>query len=630
MPRKKGEGKVIIRKSGKSKDNQKKYGALWVYVPSKLSKDSSFPFLDKEEVQIELVDGKLIISKKDEFLEITEKFGYENATLPRLIEKKAIENKNRPFLYFKDEIYSYKELNEETNKIAHGIIKLCKELKIKRPIIAQMLPNCPEYIFTWFGASKAQGVLVHLNREMNEEVIKYILNNSETKILIIDYHYLNKSKDFYEDLPKLEAIIVFNAPKDYIFNDKYIDFQEIISSERINPVEKEKKEEKLKIRKGFHTLNPMEILYSSGTTGKPKGIKYQHYKILGSLIFAKELQNLGLNESERIYCPLPLYNGIFKMLVLFPAIFSNASIVLADKFHASTFWDDIQKYNITIISYFGRMLSILMNQPQTKSEREHSVKWGFGVVTPKENWEVFENRFGFPLYETWAVTEGSGITINKEGSKGGKIGSIGKPILGFEIKIVDDKGNELPPGNNNIGEMISRNRDPGSMGSWIHTEDYGYKDKDGFIYYIGKKSDIFKRGNRFNSTLDIEKIANIHPFIIESSVFSVARTLKTEKKKMKENKEEEEEEEEDIKICVVLKNEKTLSHNELDLYFHENLAYYMVPRYIEIKKTLSKYETDRINKSILKKEWDNPNIKIKTWDSKIKNFIQQQHKEPIN
>ena len=339
--------------------------------------------------------------------------------------------------------------------------------------------------------------------------------------------------------------------------------------------------------------------------------------VLGGLLIANELAQMGFNKNQRIYCPLPLYNGIIQMVVVFPTIFADASLILTE-LHPTQFWNDVKRYNATGITSFGRMLSILMDQPHTENERNHNVKFALGAVTPRNIWERFESRFGITIYETWAIAEASVITITLAGSKGGKLGSVGNPVIGFEVKIVDSFGNELPPGPDNIGEIIARNRVPINLeyqnideyidtAKWFRTNDLGYMDNDGYLYYLGRVNDIIMRGNRLISTQEIENFANNHPFILESSAFGVPNG-------QNENQE--------IKICVVLKDEMShkLTHEELAQYFNRNLAYYMVPRYIEFKETLAKTATEQIMKFILKKEWDDAEIKKATWDQKSQKF----------
>ncbi len=482
----KAKGRITTRKSGKGD-----YDSAWVYIPSKIFNDISFPFSDKEEVMIEVQeDGSLLIRKSDILIDIINEYGIENASLPLLLEKKVKETGNHKFLYYKDEVYTLKDINEHSNQIANGLINLFKKLKLKkRPKVSILFQNCPEFIFCWFGVIKAGGVFSPINNQWKGEVLKYVLDNSDTQILIIDYEYFNNFEEIQKQLPKIKKIFIRNAPFGFEFDENILDFNKINASNSNNPDI---------IVKDWH---PMEILYTMGTTGLPKGVIWRNYLILTGINVGKELVEIGLNKSDIIYCPVPLSHGIGQIISILTAMFFNASVVITEKFDPSTFWDDIKRYRATAFIYYWGLLEKLLKLPSSDNDKEHSLKWVFGFGASKEIWESFEKRFGVSVYEGWTLTEAVGITINTVGSKGGKIGSVGTSVSGYEFKIVDDDGNILPPGPDNIGEIVSRSTFPIPLGyygnnewkeeknRWFHTGDYGYVDDDGFLYYIGRKEE---------------------------------------------------------------------------------------------------------------------------------------------
>lgn len=597
----KAQGRISIRKSGKG------FGSLWIYVPSEIVKDETFPFVDKEVVDVELSDGILKVRKNDELFNLINEYGIKNAILSQLLEKKAIENKNRPFLYYEKNTYTLKDINENANQIAHGLLKLKKELKLKRwPTISALLPSCPDFLFCLFGVAKAGCIFSPLNTELENDSLKIILNKSETEILIMDYKYFSKIEETIDALFKIKKILVRNAPKEFKYNDKILNYQEIIAKNSDNP--------NIQIENWY----PMEILYTAGTTGTPKGVLYRNYMVLTGINVGKELVEIGLNQSDVLYCPSPLFHGISLLLTILPAIFYNASIVITEKFDLSTFWKNVFDYKITAIIFFGDILSNLMRQPSSTTDRAHSVKWAFGFGASRDAWEQFENRFGIPIYQGWTLTEAVGITINKEGSKGGKIGSVGRPITGYEFKIVDNQGKVLPPGQKNVGQIVSRSTMPIPLGyyddtkwkaeknGWFYTEDYGYTDENGFLYYKGRESDIARLKNEVFFTKKIEKIANSHPKVLESAAFTILSE--------KENNE-------DIKLCVVLKENGILTQEEIYNFLKKKLEVFMIPRYIEFKSELPKSITFLVQKFKLKKEWEDRASQKNTWDSKIKDFI---------
>lgn len=602
--------KVAKGRISKKKSGNRGYDSFWIYVPSKISKDNSFPFRDKEEVNVELKGSSLIINKIYNLNEITEKFGLTNATLPELLEKKAIINKNIPFIYFKNEIYSYQETNKISNKIANGLLNLIKELKLNNPKIALLFLNCPDYIFCWFGVAKTGYVSVSLNYLSKGPLLEYFLKNSDTELLIIDYKLFNNYEEVCSNLPNIKKVLIRNAPKGFNFNKKFADFQEILSDNFENP------------KTIINDFQPLEILYTSGTTGKPKGVLYRNYYTLSGISVGRKLEVLGLNNiPHKIYCPMPLFQAFPRYLIIIPAMLYNASVIITEKFNISIFWDEINTFKPDGFCYYGGFLSALVNEEPKDTDRKHSIKYAFGVGAFKEIWEAFERRFGIQIIEGWSLVEGIGVTINTIGSKGGKIGSIGTPVRGFEIKIIDSNGKELSPGRDNIGEIAARLKLPFELeyynlkentttrkgeDRWIYTGDFGYRDKEGFIYFLGRQSDMICRENEIFFSMDIEIITNSHPLIIESAVFEVS--INDSKDKI-------------LKLCAVIKEGASMTHEELHEYLKENLAYFMVPRFIEFKKELPKNANELIQKYILIKEWDNKGTKKNTYDTLTKEFI---------
>lgn len=598
------KGKITKKKSGGGG-----YESIWIYVPSKIAKDSSFPFSNKEDVNIEIVEDTIIISKRDELYDIIERYGIENATIPKLLQRKATENKDRPFLYYKDETYSYQDIHLNSNRIAQGLLDLIKKLKLRRPKISVMLPNCPDYIFCWFGIIKSGNVFVSLNTSYRGEMLEYILSNSDTEILILEYEHYEQFREISGKLPEVKAIIIRNAPEDFEFNENFIDYKEIYTSNEKNPKV---------IVKHWH---PMQINYTSGNTGKPKGVTYRNNFVLTGINIGKELVEIGrLNQTHLIYCPLPLYLGSAQYWGILPAIFYNASVVITENFDTSTFWDDIAKYHPSGLLYIGMYLSDLLNQQSKDSNRTHSIRWAFGSGATKEIWEKFEGRFNIPIYEVWTLAEAIGITVNKLGSKGGKLGSIGKSLSGYELNIVDPQGNTLPPGPNNIGEIISRCRLPivwdyyklsvetltkEGRNRWIHTGDYAYRDTEGFVYFVGNKNNLINIHGETVFANQIENIVNSHPEILESAAIGVPSDERFD---------------EEIKLCVVLKKGSNLSYEDLYNYLIQNMvAFHIIPRYIEFKTKLPRSNNFMIQKFRLKQEWDK--IKTNTWDAQIKDII---------
>lgn len=595
-----GKGRILKRKSG-----NRRYDSFWVYIPSKISRDYDFPFRDREEVLIDLIGEHLEIRKIYNLSELTKVYDIEDATIPKIIESKASLNKDKPFIYYKDIIYSYHDVNVISNRIANTLLKLKKELELNNPKISLIFPNCPESLICWFAVAKAGCVFVPVSYLLKKDLLEFILKNSDTEILLIDYKYYTNFKEIRENLPKIKRIFIRNTPDDYKFDEKCVNYEELFSENFENP------------KINVSSYHPLEISYTSGTTGEPKGVLYRNYYTLSGISVGKEWESLGFNSNIiKLYCPLPLFQGFARYFVIIPVIFFDGSIIIAEKFDVSTFWSDIDLYKPNCFCYYGAYLTALVNQPPKEIDRNHSIKYTFGAGALKKVWEIFERRFGIRIIEMWSLVEGIGLTINTEGSKGGKLGSIGKPARGFEIKIVNSEDNEILPGRDHIGEICARLRLPFELEyynlkkgtitrkgkeRWVYTGDFGYSDHEGFIYYLGRKSDMIIRGEHTFFAIDIEIVANSHPLIVGSAVFEVKNENSSEK---------------ELKITTIIKKGAEITPKKFYDFLKQNLAYFMVPRYIEFRKELPKNANEFVQKFLLRKEWDIVKTQKNTYDAK--------------
>jgi len=596
------KGKITTKKSGNGG-----YKSVWIYIPSKIYKNDSFPFLEDEEVLIEIEDGVIIISKNDERSKILKSFGAENATLPKLLEIKASVNKDRPFLYFKDQILSFQDMNQKSNQVAHGIMDVVNELELKKPKIAILMKNCPEYLFSWFGLVKVGCIFVPIDKSLKPDLLKHVLSNSDTEIIILDYEFFKDYELISQNLQKIKKVFIRNAPKDFSYNLMYQPFKSLITLNLENP------------KVNIYDHDPVGIQYSEGSTGKPKGFVYRNI-VLGGINLGYELRQLGLKKGSKIYCTSPLSLASTHFYTILPSLFYDNSVIITEKFDPSTFWEDIEYYIPTHFSYFGGHLTELLFQKP--KNRVHNIDFAYGFGAKVDTWNAFEKRFGVRLIEFWSHVEGVGVTINKVGSNGGKLGSIGKPLDFIEMRIVDQERNELPPGPDKVGEIAVRRKNRtlfeyykepenndvrvGENG-WVYTGDYGYMDFEGFFYFKGKKDDFISAGGEHIFARDIENVANSHPHIFEAAVIPVINGTNTKN---------------ELKITVVKVKNKAITHKEVSDFLYHNLAYFHVPRYIEFREKLPKGPSTELSKSVLIKEWNEKKSRNNIWNFLTRNFLE--------
>jgi carnitine-CoA ligase len=512
--------------------------------------------------------------------------------LGELIEDRAKRNGDRIFLRFKDQSFSYQEMDRSANRCANAFLQQGVE---KGDKISIMLPNCPEYIFIWWGSAKMGAVEVPINTSYKGEFLRHLVDQSDSKVLFLDHEYLDRLKLIEGDLKKLKKVVILGGlTKEAAAGYKIplMSWEEFFNAPE-TPVD-------IKI----YPHDPQNIIYTSGTTGLSKGALGPHKFWI---VVAEQL--LPLREGGRddiFYTFLPLYHMNGQCLTTITALLAEGQMVLSDKFSASRFWGEIKKCQATQFNYLGAVIPILEKQPEKPDDIDNTVKIAFGAGCPQAVMDRFEKRFGCKCMEGFGMTE-IGIPVHTT-LYDRRPGSCGKPLPIYEIKLVDDEDNEVPPGV--PGEIIFRPKEPFTMmlgyynmpdktletyqNLWFHSGDLAKKDEDGYMYFEDRKKDSLRRRGENISSFEVERAINAHPKVLESAAVAVKAEMP----------------EDEVKICVVLKPGEKLSPEELIAFASERMPYFAVPRFVEFMESLPKTPTERVQKYILKQAGITPN----TWD----------------
>jgi crotonobetaine/carnitine-CoA ligase len=512
--------------------------------------------------------------------------------LGELIEDRAKRNSDRIFLRFKDQSYTYDEMNRYANRCAHALLQQGVE---KGDKISIMLPNCPEYIFIWWGSAKMGAVEVPINTSYKGEFLRHLVDQSDSKVLFLHHEYLDRLKLIENDVKKLKTVVVLGGLTKEEAGGSAIplmSWEEFFHAPD-TPVD-------VKV----YPHDPQNIIYTSGTTGLSKGALGPHKFWI---VVAEQL--LPLREGGRddiFYTFLPLYHMNGQCLTTITALLAEGQMVLSDKFSASRFWDEIKKCKATQFNYLGAVIPILEKQPEKPDDIDNTVKIAFGAGCPQAVMDRFEKRFGCTCMEGFGMTE-IGIPVHTT-LYDRRPGSCGKPLPIYEIKLVDDGDDEVPPGV--PGEIIFRPKEPFTMmlgyynmpektletyrNLWFHTGDLAKRDEDGYLYFEDRKKDSLRRRGENISSFEVERAINMHPKVLESAAVAVKAEMP----------------EDEVKICVVLKPGETLAPEELIAFAAERMPYFAVPRFVEFMESLPKTPTERVQKYILKQAGITPN----TWD----------------
>jgi len=515
-------------------------------------------------------------------------------TLGNLLTEKAERNKGKVFLFYQDQSFTYDQFEEKANQAASTLISLGVKRGDK---VGVLLSNCPEFLFLWFGIAKMGGVMVPYNTEWKGELLSFILQHSDTRGMIVQQEFFPQLQEVLSKRHPLDFLVIHRG-KDDPLPSGTSDIRDFFSGPgrfTAPPISPD---------------DPFQIMYTSGTTGRSKGVvRNSSYVILGAL---RAIRIFGYNSNDTFYTPLPLFHGNAQSLTTLPALVVNAKLVIGKRFSASQFWQDIRKYHVTTFNYIGAMLSILYKQTPTDQDTNHCVRFARGAGATADMILNFEKRFHVELVESYGTTEGGRIQ-NRPGIR--KIGSMGWPPYYNEAKVMDNDDRELPSGK--IGELCIRPKDPEEKwveyykqpeasaekmrNGWFRSGDLVLKDYDGFYFFKGRKVDAIRRRGENVSAQEVETVITAHPVVQECAAYGVPSELS----------------EEDIMVAVTLKPGQTITPAAFIHYCQENMGRFMVPRYVEFMDDLPKTASLRIEKYKLKER----GITKNTWDREKNNLL---------
>ena len=507
----------------------------------------------------------------------------------KIFEDKAKMNAGKVALITDHEQLTYQQLDARINQVGNALESLGIRKDDK---VCVMLPNIPEFLYVWWGNAKLGGVTVPLNTALKGEGFAYIINHSDAETLVIDHRYLPAFEEIRRDLQHLKCLIVLGphgqrAPK---LPADAIDFRELLTAPTTSPM------------KEVWSDDIDSIMYTSGTTGLPKGVMHRHSRCYGGFILPIMT---GYTKQDIVYNTLPLFH-IGGQNMVWMALVADTTVAMAERFSASRFWDDVRKYGATFTLFLGAMIPILHKQPPRPDDSNNPLRVALSAAAPRTIWDEFERRFNVKIVELYSQTEG-GFMINTEAKAEGKVGSMGKPGATYEMKVVDSHDNEIPPGE--VGELIYRPtsgtalteyyKNPAATaektrGGWVRSGDLAYQDEDGYFFFVDRKSDFMRRRGENISSFEVEKIINSHPHILESAAYAIPAELG----------------EDDVMVAIVLQPGVTLEFYELMQYCEAHMAYFMVPRYVRIVESFPKTGTERTMKYQLKAAGVTPD----TWD----------------
>ena len=498
--------------------------------------------------------------------------------IARLAENRLKEEGERVTIIFEGREITNVQMDRAARKLGNAL----KNLGVKRGhrVILQM-PNCPEVLQGFYAVWKIGAVVVPINYLVGEEETTYIYEDSGAKVVISSQSFLPKIRAGQSRVPTLETVILIDQEVP-AGNLSYWPLVEK-SSEELDAVETED-----------HEI--AALIYTAGTTGRPKGVMHSHYSLYSNA--RMQYETIPLPDGMTGISVLPLCHS-YGIATMNSGLFRRGGkIVLLNSFNVETILASIEKYQANAMAGVPTMYVFMLLYPEPRKYDLSSMKYWVSGSAPLalETWSRFKEVFGFEIIEGWGLTEaGANNSVNPlEGLK--KVGSIGLPMKGTEMRIVGDAGSALPPGKE--GEIVIRGpmlmkgywNKPEETAEilrdgWLHTGDVGYADEDGYFWITDRKKDLIIKAGENISPRVIEEVLFKHPKVSEAAVIGIRDDIYGE----------------NVKAFVVLKPGQTATAEEIIEYCQIKLTTFLVPKEVAFMKALPKSLVGKVLKKELRK-----------------------------
>ncbi|TDB95460.1 AMP-binding protein [Actinomadura sp. 7K534] len=515
------------------------------------------------------------------------------ATVSGLLRMQAEADPDRTFVVAPGgERWSYERVHSASERIAGGLAAIGVS---RGDHVAMMLPNGVPFLLALFALARIGAVEVPVNPAFRGASLEYPVVHSDATVAIVNGGYLDRFAALGGRLGAVERIVAVDAGDTGVPGVSLLDFDALAGE----PPED-----------GPAPDDLLAILYTSGTTGFPKGVMESHRCAVHWGLNYRRYMNVGPDDVNLLFPPL--YHAMSQFLGVMPALLTGSAVAIAAGFSASRFWDDCREHGVTLFNFTGGVLSFLWKQPPRSDDRDNPVTRALGVPIPDDLYPGFETRFGLTLLPCFGTSESSVVCYSTPGEV--RAGSSGRPVPEYEVAVADDEGKIVGPGVK--GEILTRPKHPDAMmrgyykqpeltakvmrDLWYHTGDMGYLDSDGHLFFVDRRKDAIRRRGENISSFEIERVVDVHPRVLESAAVGVPSAHG----------------EEEVKLAVVPLPSESLGADELWAYCDAELPAFMVPRYLEIRASLPKTPTERVQKFVLREEGLHPGVLDRTTSNK--------------
>jgi crotonobetaine/carnitine-CoA ligase len=518
--------------------------------------------------------------------------------LGRCLRRQAEKIPDRDFIVWDDAHYGYGRVNELANAYARGF----RELGVgPGDTVSFMMQTCPEYVWATLALNKLGAVWVPTNVDYKGQWLRESFEDGAAKLLVADAGLLPRVAELGA-LP-FERILVRGDAAGLDTGVPLAPLEQLEQAPGEEPDDAE-----------LSYGDTAAILWTSGTTGRSKGVMQSHNVWIRAAV--NGAISAGLREGEVIYNCLPMYQSAAWVANVYRALVTGVPCAMDPRFSASDFWNRTRHYGATMVFTLGAMHMFLWNAPERDDDADNPVRSASMVPMPEDLIPRFKARFGIEqISQGYGQSEVMSL-LSRKPDVTYKPNSLGEPADGIEVKLLADDDFEVPTGE--TGEFCIRPLEPHAIFNgywhnaeatvrswrnlWYHTGDLGRCDEDGEFFFVDRKADFIRFGGRNISSFAVEAAGGAHPAVLQCAAHGVtSQELASEA---------------ELKLCVVFKPGESAREEEIARFINDTAPFFFVPRYIEIMESLPQTPTGRVQKFKLRERGVTP----ETWDRRAVDF----------
>lgn len=504
-------------------------------------------------------------------------------TLRDLLEERTRRYPDKPYLVFEDrdgnvQEYTYSDFLSQVKRAAAGFASLGIA---KDDAVVIHLPNCPEFLFSWFGLAWIGAVAVPSNTANTAPEMEHVVGFSEAVAVVTSA----EGAAVIDTAVKTSDVKHLIQARGGLTGAGWTSYEDMVSTATPAP----------DVEVGSEDV--MQMIFTSGTTSRPKAVMLTHANCLRS--GERASRSAAAEDTDRFLSALPAFHVNAQSMTIMASLTVGGTCILLEEYRASRFWRQLREHRATSVSLVAMQVRTLLAQPAAETDRDHSLRRNFYAINVLDSEkEEFEQRFGVELVNGYGLSEAMTIVTVAPVFGDKRWPSIGLPAYDRLVRIVDEDGRDVPTGT--PGEIIVWGipgrtlmkgyfKDPEATArtvrdGWLHTGDNGYFDEKGYVYFFDRKKDVIKRAGENISASEVEAALLLDERVQEAAVIGVTDPIRDEA----------------VKAFVVPVEGVELTEEQVVAHCRAQLASFKVPTLVVIVDALPKTSIGKIEKKALR------------------------------